>query len=317
MRCDTSQTQRKMRAVPVVISLLVLLDGALAQAESAPKTLSSKYLVGGRENDTMQVQTGVCSQITSLVPWYQAQNDSSTCTVTIGEQRVHANYTILTTDDFLRKYDPSCVTYDILLANQVIVLNQPVCLAQGQQQSEWMVHCIRQRDCWDGAKLKCGRCNQRSRRERDKSVCKVSESATEVKNWSRPPWIHVVFYSNTSYLWKQVNILDEKSADTTASPAPEQTSTSSGFVTTVRTTTRGDEKSDGRSADTTTASPAPEQTSTSSGSVTTVRTTTRGGVARITWRLASMIPLLLTFSALLAIDWLCQWSRVRLSHIQL
>ncbi|KAF6773220.1 hypothetical protein AHF37_07497 [Paragonimus kellicotti] len=108
------------------------------------------------------------------------------------------------------------------------------------------------------------------------------------------------FYSNTSYLWKQVNILDGRSADTTtASPAPEQTSTSSGFVTTVRTTTRGDEKSDGRSADTTTASPAPEQTSTSSGFVTTVRTTTRGGVARITWRLASIIqiPSLLQCSA--------------------
>ncbi|KAF6769853.1 hypothetical protein AHF37_11815 [Paragonimus kellicotti] len=162
MRCDTSQTQRKMRAVPVVISLLVLLDGALAQAESAPKTLSSVFsgflyynLSWIRntssvvmENKTMQVQTDVCSQITSLVPWYQALKNGSTCTVTIGEQR--------------------------------------------------------------------------------------------------------------------------------------------------------DEKSDGRSADTTTASPAPEQTSTSSGFVTTVRTTTRGGVARITWRLASMIPLLLTFSALLA-----------------
>ncbi|KAF6771036.1 hypothetical protein AHF37_10586 [Paragonimus kellicotti] len=133
MRCDTSQTQRKMRAVPVVISLLVLLDGALAQAESAPKTLSSVFsgflrynlsrvedpekLV--QENKTMQVQTDVCSQITSLVPWYEERKNSSTCTIKIDRQRTHVNYTILITDDFLRKYDPSCVTYDILLANQV------------------------------------------------------------------------------------------------------------------------------------------------------------------------------------------------------
>ncbi|KAF7234781.1 hypothetical protein EG68_11714 [Paragonimus skrjabini miyazakii] len=72
-----------------------------------------------QENKTMQVQTDVCSQITRLVPWYQAQKNDSTCTINIGKQITHVNYTILATDDFVRKYDPSCVTYDILLANQV------------------------------------------------------------------------------------------------------------------------------------------------------------------------------------------------------
>ncbi|KAF6772579.1 hypothetical protein AHF37_08801 [Paragonimus kellicotti] len=238
------------------------------------------------ENKTMQVQTDVCSQITSLVPWYQALKNGSTCTVTIGEQRVHANYTILTTDDFLRKYDPSCVTYDILLANQVRL--SPA-FANQYYLSEIQ---LETRNRTQPAGL------SGTGSTSEKTICTVSASGSEqrelhkhrtTKNLQRaksyesnsnggPDHIQQFhelvkasldsrfFYSNTSYLWKQVNILDGRSADTTtASPAPEQTSTSSGFVTTVRTTTRGDEKSDGRSADTTTASPAPEQTSTSSG----------------------------------------------------
>ncbi|KAF5395376.1 hypothetical protein PHET_12076 [Paragonimus heterotremus] len=72
-----------------------------------------------RENKTMQVQTDVCRQLTTLVPWYAAQKNSSTCTVKIDRQLTHVNYTVLATDDFLQKYDPSCTTYDILLAAQV------------------------------------------------------------------------------------------------------------------------------------------------------------------------------------------------------
>ncbi|KAF7233853.1 hypothetical protein EG68_12613, partial [Paragonimus skrjabini miyazakii] len=111
-------------------------------------------------------------------------------------------------------------------------------------------------------------------------------------NYTCPPFKQLVkvslespdFNSRTSYLWKPVNLVEEKSygrsADTTtASPAPEQTSANNGSVTTVRTTTRGGEVEtpDGRSADTTTASPAPDQTSASNDSVITMRTTTRGG----------------------------------------
>ncbi|KAF7260805.1 hypothetical protein EG68_01589, partial [Paragonimus skrjabini miyazakii] len=125
--------RHKMRAVPVVMSLLVLLDGVLAQDGSAPRTFTSEFsgflrynltqvrepekLV--QENKTMQVQTDVCDQITNLVPWYQAQKNTSTCTIKIGKLKTFVNYTILATDDFLRNFDPSCVTYDILLASQV------------------------------------------------------------------------------------------------------------------------------------------------------------------------------------------------------
>ncbi|KAA3671325.1 uncharacterized protein DEA37_0004234 [Paragonimus westermani] len=57
--------------------------------------------------------------MTMLVPWYREQLNRSTCTINIGRQQTQVHYSILTTDDFNRKYDPSCVTYDILLASQV------------------------------------------------------------------------------------------------------------------------------------------------------------------------------------------------------
>ncbi|KAF7260006.1 hypothetical protein EG68_02590 [Paragonimus skrjabini miyazakii] len=337
-----------MKAVLVVISLLVLFDGVRAQADSAPKTLSS--VISGilyynlsrvgepeklvQENKTMQVQTDVCSQITNLVPWYQTQKNDSTCTINIGMQRTHVNYTILTTDDFVRKYDPSCVTYDILLANQVgsspafrgqfylidILLEtrnptQPagpsgtglttirvdgplykqggllridefrnfddITKEVGQNVRKQFTDFLRL-DPNNGTYINTERRKFYSKPIRQIPIRMEAEITFNNSmlvangiNYTCPPFKELVkasldsrfFYSNTSYLWRTVNILDEKS--------------------------------DGRSADTTTAPPAPDQTSTSNDLVTTVRTTTRGGGAKITWLIASIILPLLTLIAVL------------------
>ncbi|KAF6771672.1 hypothetical protein AHF37_09098 [Paragonimus kellicotti] len=93
-------------------------------------------------------------------------------------------------------------------------------------------------------------------------------------NYTCPPFKELVkaaltsefYYNRTSYLWRGVQILDEKS--------------------------------DGRTADRTTASRAAEQTSTSNDPVVTMRTTTRGGGVRIIGCLTSIILPGLIFSTL-------------------
>ncbi|KAF7258612.1 hypothetical protein EG68_03889 [Paragonimus skrjabini miyazakii] len=325
--------QHKMRAVPVVISLLVLLDGTLAQAESAAKAISSVFngflyfnlsfvndtmkLVG--ENKTMQVQTDVCNQLTSLVPWYGAQKNSSTCTVKIDRQLTHVNYTILATDDFVQKYDPSCATYDILLATQVsrspafrgryylhfirletrnrtqptgpsstgltaVRVDGPLYRSGGwlrwdefknfDDVTKEVQENVRKQfteflrlDPNNGSHINTERRKiyretrfQRFTRMEAQITFNNSMLMANGINYTCPPFKQLVkasldsgyFRSNTSFLGYPVNILEEKS--------------------------------DGRSVETTTASPTPEQTSTSSDSITTVRTTTRGDVSRITWR---------------------------------
>ncbi|KAF7260804.1 hypothetical protein EG68_01588 [Paragonimus skrjabini miyazakii] len=336
-----------MKAVPVVISLLVLLDGVLAQDGSAPRTFTSEFsglLIHGntrvrepeklvQENKTMQVQTDVCSQITSLVPWYQAQKNTSTCTIKIGKLKTFVNYTILATDDFLRTYDPSCVTYDILLANQVrlssgfrdkyylqkIVLEtrnrtQPVGPSDIGSTTIRVDGPLYKRAGWlswseisnfDNVTREVGENVRRQfahflnlqpsklnhinteRRQiynesTDKKTARMEAQITfnnsrlvaEGINYTCPPFKELVkatlnsnsFYSHTSYLWRGVNILEEKS--------------------------------DGRSADTTTASLAPDQTSANNGSVTTMRTTTSGSGAGINWCLVSIILPVITLNFL-------------------
>ncbi|KAF5398572.1 hypothetical protein PHET_07816 [Paragonimus heterotremus] len=300
-----------MRAVPVVISLLVLLDGVLGSTFSGILYYNLSWVRNPEElvqqNKTAQVQTDVCSQITSLVPWYGAQENSSTCTIDIGEQKTNVNYTILATDEFIRTYDPLCVTYDILLANQVRLSpafrdkyyliymmlenrnrTQPVSPCKLDVQLELFIFIVRTQftrflnlNPNNGSHINT---EQRKIYEEpmDKTLTGMAAQITFNNsmlaangiNYTCPPFKQLVkasldspfFYSNSSYLWKSVNILEEKS--------------------------------DGRSADTTTASSAPDQTSTNNDSVITVRTTTRGDGAGIHYCLASVITTVFTSSIL-------------------
>ncbi|KAF7260004.1 hypothetical protein EG68_02588 [Paragonimus skrjabini miyazakii] len=122
-----------METVLIFISLLVLFDDALAQTGPAPERLSSTFkgiLYNGTTrildphnltaNQSKQVQARLCRQMTYLVPWYAAHRNTSNCTIHITNRSwVYLTYTIPVTEDLIQKYDPSCSTYYILLANLV------------------------------------------------------------------------------------------------------------------------------------------------------------------------------------------------------
>ncbi|KAF5399909.1 hypothetical protein PHET_06514 [Paragonimus heterotremus] len=123
----------EMAVLPVTIVLLALLRDVSAQNGTLPRKLTSTFkgalaynssLVEHPENLTQEnrtkLQTDVCKQLIHLVPWYREQCNTSNCTVDhIDRNWVFVNYTILTTEKFLRIHDPSCSTYYILLANLV------------------------------------------------------------------------------------------------------------------------------------------------------------------------------------------------------
>ncbi|KAF7232104.1 hypothetical protein EG68_12092 [Paragonimus skrjabini miyazakii] len=126
-------TQCEMMVLPVIIVLFALLSDASAQDGTLPHKLTSTFKgalaynsspVENPENLTQEnktkLQTDVCRQLVHLVPWYRAQSNTSNCTVDhIDKNWVFVNYTILTTEEFLRIHDPSCSTYYILLASLV------------------------------------------------------------------------------------------------------------------------------------------------------------------------------------------------------
>ncbi|KAF8565433.1 hypothetical protein P879_10888 [Paragonimus westermani] len=241
--CPAIYIQRKMRAVAVIISFLVLFDNPLGEF-------------------------CLMSHI-------------------VGRQQTQVHYSILATDDFLRKYDPSCVTYEILLANQVArspafenryylthIKLENRSRTQPAGPSKLNVHFIVLTDVSsvrkqfvsflhldpnNGSYIKTER--RRIYREPQHQTFTRMEAqitfnnsmlAANGINYTCPPFKVLVteslnsrfFHSNTSYLWIPVNILevtpDGRSTDApTSSPASEQTSTSSDSFTTVRTTTRG------------------------------------------------------------------------------
>ncbi|KAF7252977.1 hypothetical protein EG68_08198 [Paragonimus skrjabini miyazakii] len=230
VQCHVIHKQRKMRLVLIVISLFVLLDGALGSLFSGTlyynlsRVEDTEKLV--RENKTIQVQTDVCNQMAVLIPWYQTRKNDSTCTIKIDKQKTYVNYTILVTDDFIRKFDPSCVTYDILLANQVSRSQ-----AFGDQYD------------LDDIQLET--------RNRTQPVGpSLTDTGLTTIRVDGPLYRRAGFLGwdakrNLDDVTKQVekNVnenSDGRSADTTTTPqAAEQTSTSSDSVVTMVTTTRG------------------------------------------------------------------------------
>ncbi|KAF7260802.1 hypothetical protein EG68_01586 [Paragonimus skrjabini miyazakii] len=243
--------------------------------------------------------------MTSLIPWYEEQKNTSTCTINIGKQMTYVNYTILATEDFIRKYDPSCVTYDLLLVNKVrlspsftdkyyliyielktrnrtqpvgplIRVDSPLYKQARKLRLEEVTNAdVVTKEIGENVREQFTRfldlssdvgshinteqrqiykepTNQTFTRMEAQITFNNSRLAASGINYTCPTFKQLVkasldslvFYSNKIYLWKSVNLVEEKSDGrpvdkTTTSPAPDQTSAVNDSVTTVRTTTRG------------------------------------------------------------------------------
>ncbi|KAF5397169.1 hypothetical protein PHET_09754 [Paragonimus heterotremus] len=128
-----------MIAIPFMVVILMLVNDASGESGISSKTITSIFKgklyhnlkpveapqnLSQTELDGL-IQRDVCEQITSTVPWYRSQRDTSRCMVDVeNDGHISVTYTISATDEFLKSHDPSCSSYDILL-DRLVQRNKP------------------------------------------------------------------------------------------------------------------------------------------------------------------------------------------------
>ncbi|KAF8562947.1 hypothetical protein P879_11692, partial [Paragonimus westermani] len=238
--------QRRMRAVPVIISLLILFDSSLGEF------CLMSHIVGSYEF----VHKLLFAQLRLQLPVHYPE---------LNPIIFNVNFSTVSLFSGILYHNLSLVkdTEKLVKENKSMQVQDDVCEQVGSFQC---ITCVRKQfvsflrlDPNNGSYIETER-RKIYQEKRSQPITRMeaqitfnnSMLAANGINYTCSPFKELVkeslnsrfFHSDTSYFWRSVNILDEipdrRSTDgTTSSPASEQTSTRSDSTTTVKTTTRG------------------------------------------------------------------------------